>query len=55
MNEKVRIRLIDGPMPFDEDGRRATGREVWGQAAAGNWVRINEYEGDATEDLPETE
>ena len=58
--EGTRIRLINGPMPFDrfEDGKgytHATGREVWKRAAAGNWCWQNEYEGDETEGLPETE
>ena len=55
MTEKIRIRMINGPMPFDKDGKHATGREVWTQAAAGNWVWAPEFEGDDTEDMPETE
>ena len=51
----TRIRQINGPMPFDSFGRHATGREVWAQAASGDWCWQNEYEGDPTEDLPETE
>ena len=51
----TRIRRIDGDMPFDSNGRHATGREVWQQAAAGNWCWMPEFEGDDTEDLPETE
>lgn len=53
--ENIRIRNIDGSMPFDSNGRHATGREVWAKAAAGNWTWTVEYEGDDTEDLPETE
>lgn len=57
--EGTRIRLINGQMPFDRyDGANfvhATGREVWRQAAAGNWCWQPEYSGDSTEDLPETE
>lgn len=52
---KTRIRRINGPMPFDKDGRHATGREVWAQAAAGNWVWAPEFEGDDTEDMEVTE
>lgn len=55
MTEKIRIRCIVGPMPFDQDGRHATGREVWAQAAAGNWCRVPEFEGDDTEDMEVTE
>lgn len=55
----TRIRQINGPMPYDKyDGVNfvhATGREVWAQAASGDWCWQNEYEGDPTEDLPETE
>lgn len=51
----VRIRRINGPMPFDSFGRHATGREVWRQSAAGTWGWADEFEGDPTEDLPETE
>ncbi len=57
MTEKTRtrIRMINGPMPFDQNGRHATGREVWAQAAAGNWVWLPEFEGDDTEDMEVTE
>ena len=67
MTEKTRtrIRMINGPMPFDQNGRHATGREVraqaaagnwiWAQAAAGNWIWAPEFEGDDTEDMEVTE
>ena len=55
MTERIRIRCIVGEMPFDQNGRHATGREVWDQAAAGNWCWLPEFEGDDTEDLPVTE
>ena len=55
MTEKIRIRCIVGPMPFDQNGRHATGREVWARAAAGNWCWVPEFEGDETEDMPDTE
>jgi len=42
-------------MPFDKDGKHATGREYLGTAAAGNPCWIDEYEGDPTCDLPTTE
>ena len=47
MTEKTRtrIRMINGPMPFDQNGWHATGREVWAQAAAGNWIWAPEFEG----------
>ena len=51
----TKIRLIVGDMPFDRDGRQATGREVWAKAAAGNWCWLPEYEGDDTEGLSITE
>ena len=51
----TKIRYIIGGMPYDSNGRHATGREVWSQAAAGNWCWMPEYEGDDTVDLPETE
>lgn len=49
------IRNIVGDMPFDRDGKHATGRKIWGQAAAGNWVWLPEFEGDDTVNLPTTE
>ena len=33
-------------MPFDERGHHASGYAIWGQAAAGNYVWINEYDPD---------
>ena len=52
----MEIRRIVGAMPFDSNGRHATGREYLDWNAAGTrMVWHDEYEGDATEDLPETE
>lgn len=51
----IDIRRIIGPMPYDYGGKHATGREVWRQAASGTWCWMPEYEGDETEELPETE
>ena len=31
-------------MPFDKDGRHATGYAVWGKSAGGNWYWRDEYE-----------
>lgn len=42
-------------MPFDKDGRHATGREYLGTSAAGTVCWCTEYEGDETESLPTTE
>lgn len=33
-------------MPFDKDGRHASGYAIWKQSAAGNYCWINEYEED---------
>ena len=52
----MEIRDIIGDMPFDREGRHATGRErtVWNDYAQG-YVWEPEYEGDDTIDLPNTE
>lgn len=56
MSEETRIRENWGPMPFDRDGRHATGREI-----LVFWKPINqfiwrpEYEGDYTCLLPTTD
>ena len=58
--ENMRIRYIDGDMPFDRDGQHATGREVaqWVYPTNGGepvlcWFA--EYDGDDTVGLPCTE
>jgi len=42
-------------MPFDSEGRHATGREILTYAPAGNLAWENEYEDWATVDMPNTE
>lgn len=58
--ENMRIRYIDGDMPFDRDGQHATGREVaqWVYPTNGGkpvlcWLA--EYDGDDTVGFPCTE
>lgn len=59
--EKTRIRLNLGPMPFDRADAtgfglvHATGREVLKECGAGFMVWSTEYEEDDTVDLPETD
>ena len=53
-NNGTRIRTMNY-IPCDRNGVHATGREVWTQAAAGNWTWVNEYEDDDTVNLPDTD
>ena len=53
---KTRIRWInDDEMPFDKEGRHATGREVYNESLDGHFHWDPEYEGDETEDMDVTE
>ena len=60
-DDNVRIRMIDGDMPFDRWDPwqnchvHATGREVYQEAPAGFYVWMPEYEDDVTVDLPCTD
>ena len=49
------IRWIDGEIPIENDGRHATGREVYNESPKGHWHWDPEYEGDETEDMDVTE
>lgn len=59
--EKTRIRVNLGPMPFDQADAtgfglvHATGREVLKECMAGFMVWRPEYEDDDTTDFPETD